>query len=54
LTDGSGWGESWDDLEHLISDLKSDGYSLDAIESDTSFAAPEKTFCLEVSRDDSE
>lgn len=45
---------TWDDVERLISDLKSDGYSPDSIESNTSFAAPEKVFYLEVSRDDGE
>lgn len=45
---------TWDDVERLISDLKSDGYSPDDIDSNTSFAAPEKVFYLEVSRDATE
>ncbi len=43
---------TWDDVERLISDLKSDGYEPSSLETSTSHAAPEKTVFLDVERDD--
>jgi hypothetical protein len=41
---------SWEDVERLLSDLKSDGYEPANLETSTSYAAPEKTLFLDVKR----
>jgi hypothetical protein len=41
---------SWQDVERLISDLKSDGYTPSNIETSTSHAAPTKTLFIDVAR----
>jgi hypothetical protein len=41
---------SWEDVERLLSDLKSDGYEPANLETSTSHAAPEKTLFLDVER----
>jgi hypothetical protein len=48
MTDGTEW--TWDDVERLLSDLKSDGYTPLDLETNTSHAAPEKTVFLDVGR----
>lgn len=45
---------SWRDVERLISDLKSDGYQPDKIETSTSHAAPTKTLFIDVKRGDAD
>jgi hypothetical protein len=42
---------TWDDVERLISDLKSDGYEPTKVETSTSHAAPSKTLFIDVKRD---
>lgn len=42
--------DTWADVERLISDLKSDGYTPANIETNTSHAAPTKTIFLDVER----
>jgi hypothetical protein len=41
---------TWEDVERLISDLKSDGYTPSKLETNTSHAAPTKTVFLDVER----
>jgi len=41
---------SWEDVERLLSDPKSDGYEPANLETSTSHAAPEKTLFLDVER----
>lgn len=41
---------SWEDVERLLSDLKSDGYEPAVLETSTSHAAPTKTVFLDVER----
>lgn len=41
---------TWDDIERIISDLKSDGYKPTKLETSTSHAAPTKTIFIDVKR----
>jgi hypothetical protein len=41
---------SWEDVERLISDLKSDGYEPADLETSTSHAVPTKTVFLDVEK----
>jgi len=41
---------TWEDVERLLSDLKSDGYEPSNLETNTSHAVPEKTVFLDVRR----
>jgi len=43
---------SWEDVERVLDDLKKDGYEVANFETSTSYAAPEKTVFLDVSRDE--
>ena len=42
--------DDWSDVEHLIRDLKSDGYHVENLETNTSYAAPTKTIFIDVMR----
>jgi hypothetical protein len=43
---------TWERVEALLSDLKSDGYEVSDLETTTSHAAPTKTVFLDVERAD--
>lgn len=42
---------SWEDVERLINDLKSDGYTPSGLDTSTSHAAPTKTIFVDVERE---